>query len=162
MLVAHMGIAIECGLRPDNAFVIDNGTVVAFSEDGARIAGNVHSGLTYIDGSFVGDLNSAIIKERRILSEDGMVSIVLTINERTKEIMMEPTIISRGFVYMKSSEDLTKQIANSAYYTAQAELDKQNGINQLQIKNAIITNVAKLIEDKTSRKPLIIAITMLV
>ena len=162
MLVAHMGIAMECGVQPNNIFVLDNGNVLAFSNEGARLAGNVHAGLTYIDGSTIGDLNSAIIKERRILSEDGMVSIVITINEKTKEIMMEPTIISRGFVYMKSSEDLTKQIANNAYYTARAELDKTSGINQVAIKNAIMQNVGKLIEDKTSRKPLLIISTMIV
>ncbi|MCR5462247.1 MAG: ribonuclease J [bacterium] len=162
MLVAHMAIAMECGCRPDNIFVIDNGTVVAFSDEGARIAGSVHTGLTYIDGTIVGDLNSAIIKERRILSEDGMVSIVVTINEKSKEIMMEPTIISRGFVYMKSSEDLTKQIATTAYYHAREELDKSQSINQVAIKNVIINNVAKLIEDKTNRKPLIIVSTMIV
>ena len=162
MLVAHMAIAMECGVRPDNIFVIDNGTVVAFSDEGARIAGTVHTGLTYIDGTIVGDLNSAIIKERRILSEDGMVSIVVTINEKSKEIMMEPTIISRGFVYMKSSEDLTKQIATTAYYHAREELDKGASINQVAIKNAIINSVTKLIEDKTSRKPLIIVSIMIV
>ena len=162
MLVAHMAIAMECGVRPDNIFVIDNGTVVAFSDEGARIAGTVHTGLTYIDGTIVGDLNSAIIKERRILSEDGMVSIVVTINEKSKEIMMEPTIISRGFVYMKSSEDLTKQIATTAYYHAREELDKGASINQVAIKNAIINSVTKLIEDKTNRKPLIIVSTMIV
>ena len=162
MLVAHMAIAMECGVRPDNIFVIDNGTVIAFSEEGARIAGTVHTGLTYIDGTIVGDLNSAIIKERRILSEDGMVSIVVTINEKSKEIMMEPTIISRGFVYMKSSEDLTKQIATTAYYHAREELDKGASINQVAIKNAIINSVTKLIEDKTNRKPLIIVSTMIV
>ena len=162
MLVAHMAIAMECGCRPDNIYVIDNGTVVAFSDEGARIAGSVHTGLTYIDGTIVGDLNSAIIKERRILSEDGMVSIVVTINEKSKEIMMEPTIISRGFVYMKSSEDLTKQIATTAYYHAREELDKSQSINQVAIKNVIINNVAKLIEDKTNRKPLIIVSTMIV
>ena len=162
MLVAHMAIAMECGVRPDNIFVIDNGTVIAFSDEGARIAGSVHTGLTYIDGTIVGDLNSAIIKERRILSEDGMVSIVVTINEKSKEIMMEPTIISRGFVYMKSSEDLTKQIATTAYYHAREELDKSSSINQVAIKNAIINSVTKLIEDKTSRKPLIIVSTMIV
>ena len=162
MLVAHMAIAMECGCRPDNIYVIDNGTVVAFSDEGARIAGSVHTGLTYIDGTIVGDLNSAIIKERRILSEDGMVSIVVTINEKSKEIMMEPTIISRGFVYMKSSEDLTKQIATTAFYHAREELDKSQSINQVAIKNVIINNVAKLIEDKTNRKPLIIVSTMIV
>lgn len=162
MLVAHMAIAMECGCRPDNIYVIDNGTVVAFSDEGARIAGTVHTGLTYIDGTIVGDLNSAIIKERRILSEDGMVSIVVTINEKSKEIMMEPTIISRGFVYMKSSEDLTKQIATTAFYHAREELDKNASINQVAIKNSIINNVGRLIEDKTSRKPLIIVSTMIV
>ena len=162
MLVAHMAIAMECGCRPENIFVLDNGNVVAFSNEGARLAGNVHAGLTYIDGTVIGDLNGSIIKERRILSEDGMVSIVVTINEKTKEVMMEPTIISRGFVYMKSSEDLTKQITNQAYYSTVQELSKSITINQVAIKNAIINNVGKLIEDKTSRKPLIIAITMLV
>ena len=141
---------------------LDNGNVVAFSNEGAHLSGNVHAGLTYIDGTVIGDLNGSIIKERRILSEDGMVSIVVTINEKTKEVMMEPTIISRGFVYMKSSEDLTKQITNQAYYSTIQELSKSMTINQVAIKNAIINNVGKLIEDKTSRKPLIIAITMIV
>ena len=162
MLVEHMGIAMECGVRPDNIFLLDNGNVVTFNNDGAKLSGNVHTGLTYIDGTTIGDLNSTIIKERRILSDDGMVSIVVTVNEKTKEIMMDPTIISRGFVYMKSSEDLTKQITNNAYYSAKAELEKTSGINQVAIKNAIINSVSKLIEEKTSRKPLIIATTMII
>lgn len=162
MLVAHMGIAMECGVRPENIFLLDNGNVVAFNENGARLAGNVKCGVTYVEGVTVGDLNNLIIKERKTLSDDGMLSIIATINEDEHRLMMDPTIISRGFVYMKSSEDLTKQITNLASDLITHELEINANINEQQLRNILNINISKLIEEITSRKPLLIPVIMIV
>lgn len=162
MQVAHAGIALECGVKLENTFVLDNGNVLAISKEGARIAGNVPCGTTYVDGLTVGDLNNNIIKERKVLSDEGMLSIVVTINEKAKKLSLEPTVISRGFIYMKSNEDLTKQIAACATNSVVTELSKMEHFNQNIIKNAIVSSVNKLIIEKTSRNPLVIPVVMIV
>ena len=103
MQKVHGNTAIECGVKPENVFVLENGEVLAFSETGARIAGKVPSGEVYIDGTGIGDISSAIIRERKYLSEDGMFALVITIDTQKKEIPLEPQVVSRGFIYMKDS-----------------------------------------------------------
>lgn len=162
MQVAHAGIALECGVKLENTFVLDIGNVLAISKEGARIAGNVPSGTTYVEGLTIGDLNSAIIKERRVLSDEGMLSIIVTVNEKQKKLALEPTVISRGFIYMKTSEDLTKQIISCASNVVSEELGKMESFNIGLIRNAITSNVNKLVIEKTSRNPLVIPVVMTV
>ena len=86
MQKVHGNTAIECGVDPNNVFIIENGEVVAFNQKGVRIAGNGPSGEVFIDGTGIGDISSSIIKERKYLSEDGMFSLVITIDVSKKEI----------------------------------------------------------------------------
>ena len=110
----HADLAIECGVKKENTFVIENGDVVAINDHSARLAGHVTAGDVYIDGTGVGDISSAIIKERKSLSEDGMFALVITIDTKNKTLPIEPQVISRGFIYMKDSEELTKGFIEEA------------------------------------------------
>ena len=110
----HGDLAVETGVKAENVFVCENGDVLVINENSARIGGHVTAGDVYIDGSGVGDISSSIIKERKSLSEDGMFSLVITIDSKQKVLPIEPQVVSRGFIYMKDSEALTKRFVEEA------------------------------------------------
>ena len=160
MQKVHGNTAIECGVDPDNVFIIENGEVVAFNQNGVRIAGHVQAGEVFIDGTGIGDISSSIIKERKYLSEDGMFSLVITIDVAKKEIPLEPQVVSRGFIYMKNSEELTKSLVVSAVEFLKQEMEKAKTINLNALKHSLTEYLNNLIYTKTDRKPIVIPVFM--
>lgn len=158
----HANTAIECGVNPENIFILENGDVVTFNENGARFAGHVTSGEVYIDGTGVGDISSTIIKERKYLSEDGMFSLVITIDVTNKEVLLEPQVVSRGFIYMKDSEELTKSLVFEAKKFLNNELKKAKTLNFNALKHSLSEFLDRLIAAKTDRKPIVIPVFMLI
>lgn len=156
----HANTAIECGVDPNNTFILENGDVLAFSENGARFAGHIPSGEVYIDGTGVGDISSTIIKERKYLSEDGMFSLVITIDLDKKEIPLEPQVVSRGFIYMKDSEELTKFLLMEAKKFLENEMAKMKVVNLNVLKHNLTEFLNRVIYAKTDRKPIVIPVFM--
>ena len=156
----HANLAIETGVRPENTFILENGDVVAINEHGARMAGHVTAGEVYIDGTGVGDISSAIIKERKMLSEDGMFALVITIDTKNKTIPIEPQVVSRGFIYMKDSEALTRSFVEYAKCYLKEEMAKVKVVNLLMLKHGLTEELNKVIYMKTDRKPIVIPIFM--
>ncbi|PKK98570.1 MAG: ribonuclease J [Tenericutes bacterium HGW-Tenericutes-2] len=155
----HRELAIDCGVNPKNILILDNGDVAAITSDSIRLAGKVTSGEVYIDGTGIGDIGSTVIKERKLLSEEGLFSVILSINSTTKKLVNEPTIISRGFIYMKGNEEITQSLANEAKKIAQAELNKKL-YNELNLKQAVIDHLNTKIFELTQRKPLVIPVVV--
>ena len=160
MQKVHGNTAIECGVDPNKVFIIENGEVIAFSENGVRNAGHIHSGEVFIDGTGVGDISSAILKERKYLSEDGMFSLVITIDVAKKQIPFEPQVVSRGFIYMKNSEELTKSIVVDAVTFLNQEMEKSKVVNLNALKHSLTEYLNQLIYSKTDRKPIVIPVFM--
>lgn len=156
----HADLAIECGVKKENAFILENGDVFCINERGARMAGRVHSGDVYIDGTLIGDISSSIIKERKVLSEDGLFSLIITIDTENKTIPIEPQVVSRGFIYMKDSEALTKHFVASAKNYLLTELAKVKMVNLNNLKYGLTDYLSKLIYDETDRKPMVLPIFM--
>lgn len=156
----HGNTAIECGVDPNKVFIIENGEVIAFSENGVRNAGHIHAGEVFIDGTGIGDISSSILKERKYLSEDGMFSLVITIDIAKKEIPFEPQVVSRGFIYMKNSEELTKSIVLSAVEFLNQEMAKTKALNLNALKHSLTEYLNQLIYSKTDRKPIVIPVFM--
>ncbi len=156
----HADLAIECGIKKENTFILENGEVWAVNEYGARISGRVPSGDVYIDGTQIGDISSSIIRERKVLSEDGLFALVITINLANRSIPIEPQVVSRGFIYMKDSEELTKHFIQSAKEHLLTLLNQYKTINLENIKYQLQEYVSKLIYDETDRKPMVMAIFM--
>jgi ribonuclease J len=159
MLKHHKELAIDCGVKPENILIMDNGDVAAITEDSIRLAGKVTAGEVYIDGTGIGDIGSTVIKERKLLSEEGLFSVVLSVNTQTKKLVNEPTIISRGFIYMKGNEEITLSLANEAKKIVVAELSKKL-YNELNLKQAVIDHLNQKIFDLTQRRPLVIPIVV--
>jgi ribonuclease J len=159
MQIMHKRMAIDCGIPEENNFLMDNGDVLALSENEASVAGKVPSGSVYVDGSGIGDIGNIVLRDRRILSEEGLVIVVVSINMKEFKIMAGPDLISRGFVYMRESEDLI----NDAQSLISKHLNKvmeRKTTQWSEIKNEITDTLAPFLYEKTKRKPMILPIIM--
>lgn len=159
MLKTHRDLAVDCGVKPENILIMDNGDVAAITKDSIRLAGRVTSGEVYIDGTGIGDIGSTVIRERKLLSEEGLFAVILSINSTSKKLINDPTIISRGFIYMKGNEEITQSLANEAKRITQQELNKKM-FNELNLKQAVIDYLNQRIFELTQRKPLVIPVVV--
>lgn len=159
MLKEHTRLAADCNVPEPHSFIMDNGEVLALSKDKANIAGKIPSGSIYVDGSGIGDIGNIVLRDRRILSEEGLVIVVVSINMKEFKIAAGPDIISRGFVYMRESEGLI----NEAQERVASHLNKimeRRTSKWSEIKNEIIDTIAPLLYEKTKRRPMILPIIM--
>ena len=120
-------------VEPAPILIMDNGDVAALNKDGIRLAGKVQAGDVYIDGTDYGNIGSNVLRERKILSEEGLFSVILSIDSSSKTLINEPTVISRGFIYMKGNEELTSSLADIVKQITLTELPK-NGVQRVELK----------------------------
>ena len=112
MLKTHAKSAVDCGMNRDNVFVLENGKVLVINENGAKVQSTkVPAKAIMIDGTDIGGVNTAVVEERKILSQTGMVSIIITL-DNTGIILVKPTVISKGFLFAKDNEAVFTSIEN--------------------------------------------------
>lgn len=162
MLKIHANIGIMTGVKKGNEFVMDNGDVLAVTRRSARIAGKVKAGNIYIDGKSIGDIGSVVIRDRRLLSEDGLLSAIVTINEKTLEVLNKPVIISRGFIYMREHTEFTSELSSIVKDLTIKKLSNMKKVNISLLKKEIIKLLSDFIYEKTERSPMIMPVVMIV
>lgn len=153
-LYHHARLASSLGIKEQNIFVMDTGSVLELSARSGKLTGSVVSGNVLVDGAGVGDIGSAVLRERRLLSRDGIFDIVIVIKKSTGELAAEPEIISKGFVFAKDSEDLleeAKAVAREQSLMFGA-CDRSEWGN---IRNMIRSGIKSCLYSKTKRTPLI-------
>ncbi|MGO4889301.1 ribonuclease J [Anaerobacillus sp. MEB173] len=158
MLHHHRLLAESVGVKPGNTFIMNNGDVVDIEHSIARQTRKIHAGNTYVDGVGVGDVGEIVLRDRKQLSEDGMLVTVLTLSKSEGKLVSPPDTISRGFVFNKDSGDLIKEV-NRLITKAVNEIQKTNKHNQWSaIKQNIKKSVGQYLFTHTKRKPMILPI----
>lgn len=156
-LKEHAELAKSLGMEEKNIFLLDNGDVLELTGKKAVKAKSIHTGTVYVDGSGVGDVGNIVLRDRKVLSQDGILTAVLAIDKESKEIISGPDIISRGFVYVKDSNDLLSEA------TTLIEREVENClandiVDWYSIKSKIKSSLGQFLYTKTKRKPMIIPV----
>ena len=158
-LRAHQETAELMGIDKDNIFMLTNGRVLELSEEEAKFNGSVPSGRVLVDGLGVGDVGNIVLRDRQHLAQDGLIVIVLTMDSQTGEVVAGPDVISRGFVYVRESENLMDDVKSVVRHEIKKCEDK--GIRDwATIKSNVRENLRDYIFTKTKRNPMIIPIIM--
>ena len=157
MLIKHGQLAEQLGIPADNIFIAENGSVIEFIKNGACLAGKVPSGRILVDGLGVGDVGNIVLRDRKQLSQDGILISVITLSRSTGEIVAGPDIVTRGFVYVRESETMLEEAKLKIKETTERCLE--NGIIEWAIlKNQIRDTLGKHLYEKTRRRPMILPI----
>jgi len=159
MLKKHMSLAIEAGVEPDNCFVMDNGEVLALDANAAAITGKIQANAVYVDGKGIGDIGNIVLRDRRILSEEGLVVVVVTLDSKTNRLVAGPDIISRGFVYMRESGNLIKDAERMLKRSLDQALSNRN-TKWTDIKQIVNDTLTPYLAEKTQRHPMVMPIIM--
>jgi len=164
MLRAHADLAEQVGISRTKIFVADNGQVVEFKRVGNQVVGNltkekVNTDYVMVDGLGVGDVSNVVLKDRQMMAEDGMIVVIATIDTKTNDIIGNPDLISRGFVYMKENKDLiekTRTIAKKIVKDQAGSLP----IDEDFIKNKIRVDVGQFLFSQTKRRPMVLPVVI--
>ena len=156
MQVVHTELAQAAGVPEDHTFVLENGEVLCFSPEGSRIAGHVPAGDVYVDTSGTADVGNVVVHDRQVLSEDGLVVVVATVDYKHKRVLAGPDVLSRGFVYMRESTELINQAQKHIYHIIKSEMDRVETPKDSVVRKAIIENLADFLYSKTKRRPMIL------
>ena len=154
----HANLALNNGMNKKNIFMLENGSVLEINKNYAKVIKKVQSGITLVDGLGVGDIGNAVLRDRKLLSQDGIITIVVTLDKETKEIIAGPDIVTKGFVYAKRSEGLMDNIKNII-----SDIILDNIMyTEYELKKTIKRVLRNYLYEKTKRNPMIISIIMLV
>ena len=152
-------IGVLCGVAPENTFICTNGDVIELLNGEVRRGGTVQAGDVYVDGSRVGDIGSVVIKDRKLMSQDGILITILNINTLTRKLLIKPNVTARGFVTINENIELINKIENKISDITNNYLAKSI-YSYTDLKNQIILEVLPYINELTGRRPSILPVIM--
>lgn len=158
-LKAQAHLAESLGIPKDHIFILRSGNVLEMDEDGAAITGNVPVGAILVDGLGVGDVGNIVLRDRQHLAEDGIMIVVMALERRTNIVLSGPDIVSRGFVYVRESEDLMGQAKAVVEEALNSCLEKRIG-DWGRIKTVVKDSLSDYLWKRTKRRPMILPIIM--
>lgn len=158
-LIAHSETAKLMGVPKENIFKLENGKILEMDKVSAEFTGTVQSGIILVDGLGIGDVGNVVLRDRQHLSQDGLIIVVLTMNGGSGEVIAGPDVISRGFVYVRESENVMDEIKSVVRHEVH-KCEEQGIRDWATIKSSIRENLREYIFSKTKRNPMIIPIVM--
>lgn len=158
-LKQHANLAESLGMKSQNIFIMSIGKVLELTEDSARLAGSVPAGKVLVDGLGVGDVGNIVLRDRKHLAQDGLIVVVVTISGENGSVIAGPDIISRGFVYVRESEDLMEQVKIVAKQALEKS-EESKVTDWSSIKSIIRSSLSEFLYEKTKRKPMILPVIM--
>ena len=158
-LIKHANLAKDLGMPSENIVIAENGSVIEISKNGIGVNGKIQSGKVLVDGLGVGDVGNIVLRDRRQLSQDGIMIVVVTIDHETCHVVSGPDIVSRGFVYVREAEDLMEEAREKVL--SALERCENNGVSEWSmIKSTIRDNLGRFLYERTRRRPMILPIIM--
>jgi len=157
MLIKHGQLAEQLGIAKENIFIAENGSIIEFTKNGACLAGKVPSGRVLVDGLGVGDVGNIVLRDRKQLSQDGILIVVVALSRSNGQILAGPDIVTRGFVYVRESETMLDEAKEMIKQTIEQCLE--NGMSEWAVlKNQIKDALGKHLYERTKRRPMILPI----
>jgi ribonuclease J len=157
-LTLHAQLARSVGIPQSNTFVIEDGDILDLTPEGGRVVGRVNSGNVYVDGLGVGDIGTVVLRDRRLLSRDGIVVVIMAIDKRRGKIVGRPDIVSRGFIEMGETEDLLEQIRDLVVKTLDHGSD--HPIEWSFINTKVKETLSRFLYQQTKRRPMILPLAV--
>ena len=158
-LIKHAKLAKDLGMPSENIVIAENGAVIELTKNSIKVNGKIQSGKVLVDGLGVGDVGNIVLRDRRQLSQDGIMIVVVTIDRETCQVVSGPDIVSRGFVYVREAEDLMEEAREKVL--AALERCEVNGVTEWSmIKSAIREALGRFLYERTRRRPMILPIIM--
>jgi len=159
MLKAHQELAMACDIPEENIFICNNGDSIILDNEGVHRGPSVTAGDVYVDGSRIGEVGSVVIKDRKLMSRDGILITILNINPLTRKLLIKPNITTRGFILVNENAELIAQIENKTTEIVE-EFLKHNTYSYTDLKNTIILELHPFINSLTGRRPIILPVIM--
>ena len=157
MLQIHKDVAMSMGMERSHIAIAENGSVIEITGKTMKINGAVPAGEVFVDGSGVGDVGAVVMRDRKRLAEDGMVVVVLPVSSHDGRLLSRPEIITRGFIYVKESEDLMRELENLAMDAAEGVAGRR-GRDESDLKGAVKSAVSNYLFKTTKRNPMVIPV----
>jgi ribonuclease J len=158
MLKEHIDLAEQCGIPRDHSFLCNLGDRVVLDDEGCHMEGKVQAATVYVDGSRIGDVGSIVLKDRQLMSKDGVLITILNIDTKKHQLLIKPNITTRGFILVNENHELIKEIENKVTEIVNEILSKKYSVTDL--KNQVILELNMFINQKTGRRPIILPVIM--
>ncbi|MBO5883099.1 MAG: ribonuclease J [Clostridia bacterium] len=159
-LAANRALALDMGIEDRNIFISEIGKVLEIDSKGARFAGTVPSGKILVDGYGVGDVGNIVLRDRRHLAQDGLIVVVATVDTESRLLLSGPDVVSRGFVYVRESEELMEDVRSIAAEAINDCLLRRDKIDRMELKACVKDDLSKYLYSKTKRKPMVLPVIM--
>jgi ribonuclease J len=158
-MYANARLAESCGIKEENVILSDNGKIVDISQEKAIIEKKeVPSEYIMVDGLGIGDVGEVVLRDRQMLSKDGIFVIIAVVNRKTGKVQDSPDIISRGFVYLRESKDLLYETRKKVIQTIEKATASGHVINWTYIKDSVRNNLGDFLFEKTQRRPMVLPV----
>lgn len=159
-LNANKMLAVELGMRESDVFISEIGRVLELDGEGARFNGSVPAGKVLVDGYGVGEVGNIVLRDRRHLSQDGLIVVVASVDMDSRLLLSGPDIVSRGFVYVRESEELIEEIRRVACEAIEGYLDRDRSRDRAALKTKVKDDISRYLYTKTKRRPMVLPIIM--
>ncbi len=159
-MAANRELALEMGMPDRNIFLSDIGKVLEIDAKGARFAGAVPAGQVLVDGYGVGDVGNIVLRDRKHLSQDGLIVVVATVDEERAQLLSGPDIVSRGFVYVRENEPLMEEARKVVLKSLEKCLGGRQSRDRVHLKNTVRDELSKFLFARTGRKPMVLPVIM--
>lgn len=159
MLKSHADLGVLCGIPEEKTFVMKNGDSLEIDESGVHRGPSYTAGDVYVDGSRIGDVGNVVIKDRKLMSKDGILVTILNINPLTRTLLIKPNVTTRGFVMVNENQELINQIEKKISDIVNNFLEK-NTYSYTDLRNTIILELHPFINELTGRRPIILPVIM--